>query len=108
MRGDSLYELHALYGNGKEDPGIMVKGLSWRGGGSCWEPLPTQRRRALIRVRDVSKPVWIHINMPCELSFPLEGPGSHRGGNPRKMGKNCKIPLPCPTPEMGKIAPKKG
>ena len=36
-----------------------------------------------------------------ELFFPLEGPGSHRGGNPRKMGKNYKIPLPGPTPENG-------
>ena len=33
--------------------------------------------------------------------FPLEGPGSHRGGNTRKMGKNYKIPLPGPTPENG-------
>ena len=26
----------------------------------------------------------------CELFFPLEGPGSHRGGDPRKMGKITK------------------
>ena len=37
----------------------------------------------------------------CELFFPLEGPGSHRGGNPRKTGKNYEIPLPSPTPENG-------
>ena len=41
------------------------------------------------------------ITKDCELFFPLEGPGSHRGGNPRKMGKNYKIPLPGPTPENG-------
>ena len=35
----------------------------------------------------------------CELFFPLQSPGSPRGGNPRKMGKNYKIPLPGPTPE---------
>ena len=40
--------------------------------------------------------------------FPLEGPGSHRGGNPRKMGKNYKLPLPGPTPENGENCPKKG
>ena len=44
----------------------------------------------------------------CELFFPLEGLGSHRGGNPRKMGKNYKIPLPGPTPENGENCPKKG
>ena len=44
----------------------------------------------------------------CELFFPLEAPGSHRGGNPGKMGKNCKIPLPGPTPEIGENCPKKG
>ena len=37
----------------------------------------------------------------CELFFPLEGPGRHRGGNPRKMGKNYKIPLSGLTPENG-------
>ena len=36
----------------------------------------------------------------CELFFPLEGPESLRGGNPRKMGKNYKIPLPGSTPEI--------
>ena len=36
----------------------------------------------------------------CELFFPLEGQGSHRFGNDRKLGKNCKIPLPGPTPEI--------
>ena len=33
-----------------------------------------------------------------ELFFPLEGPGSLRGGN-QKNGGNYKIPLPGPTPE---------
>ena len=40
--------------------------------------------------------------MSCELFFPLEGPGSHRGGNLRTIGKNYKIPLPGLTPENGK------
>ena len=39
-------------------------------------------------------------SLHCELLFPLN-PGSLRGGNPRKMGKNYKIPLPSPTPEIG-------
>ena len=43
----------------------------------------------------------------CELSFPLQSPGSHRGGNPRKMGKNYKIPLPQSDPrKWGKITEK--
>ena len=42
----------------------------------------------------------------CELFFPLQSPGSPRGGNPRKMGKNYKIPLPGPTPENGEKLPK--
>ena len=42
----------------------------------------------------------------CELSFPLQSPGSPRGGNPRKMGKNYKIPLPGPTPENEEKLPK--
>ena len=45
-------------------------------------------------------------NFSCELFFPLEGPGSHRGGNPRKMGKITKFPSPVRPPKMGKIAPK--
>ena len=44
----------------------------------------------------------------CELFFPLEGPESLRGGDPRKMGKNYKIPLPNPTPEIREKSPKKG
>ena len=40
--------------------------------------------------------------------FPLRGPGSHRGGNPRKMGKNYKFPLPGSTPENGENCPQKG
>ena len=39
----------------------------------------------------------------CELFFPLQSP---RGGNPRKMGKNYKIPLPGPTAENGEKLPK--
>ena len=42
----------------------------------------------------------------CELFFPLQSPGSPRGGNPRKMGKNYKIPLPSPTPGNGEKLPK--
>ena len=48
--------------------GIMVRGVTWRGGGY---PLGTAskhnagRARALIRIRDVSRPVWIRIKMPC-------------------------------------------
>ena len=38
--------------------------------------------------------------LSCELFFPLEGPESLRGGNPRKMGKNYRIPLPSPSPEI--------
>ena len=45
---------------------------------------------------------------PYELLFRLEGPGSLRGGNPRKMGKNYKIPLPGLTPEIGENWPQKG
>ena len=37
----------------------------------------------------------------CELFCPLQSPGSPRGGNPQKMGKKYKIPLPGPTPEKG-------
>ena len=44
---------------------------------------------------------WVIWRSSYELFFPLEGPGSHRCGNPRKMGKNYKIPLPGPTPENG-------
>ena len=44
----------------------------------------------------------------CELFSPLEGPGSHRGGNRRKMGKITKFPSPIRPPKKGKIAPKKG
>ena len=44
----------------------------------------------------------------CELFFPLEGPESLRGGDPQKMGKNYKIPLPGPTPEIREKSPKKG
>ena len=40
------------------------------------------------------------------LFSPLQGPESVRGGNPRKMGKNYKIPLPGPTPENGEKLPK--
>ena len=40
------------------------------------------------------------------MFFPLQSPGSLRGGNPRKMGKNYKIPLPGPTPENGEKLPK--
>ena len=32
----------------------------------------------------------------CELFFPLQSPGSPWSGNPRKMGKNYKIPPPPP------------
>ena len=38
----------------------------------------------------------------CELFFPLQSLGSPRGGNPRKMGKNYKIPLPVRHPKIGK------
>ena len=38
--------------------------------------------------------------------FPLQSPGSPRGGNPLKIGKNYKIPLPGPTPENGEKLPK--
>ena len=42
----------------------------------------------------------------CELFFPLQSPGSPRGGNPRKMEKNYKIPSPVQPPNMGKITEK--
>ena len=42
----------------------------------------------------------------CFFVFPLEGPGSLRGGNARRMGENYKIPLPGPTPEIGEKRPK--
>ena len=35
-----------------------------------------------------------------ELFFPLEGAGSHQAGNPRKIEKIYKIPLPGLTPEI--------
>ena len=38
---------------------------------------------------------------------PLQGPESLWDGNPRKMGKNCKIPLPGPTPENRENWPHK-
>ena len=47
-----------------------------------------------------------HDSQSCELFFPLQSPGSPRRGNPRKMGKNYKIPLPGPTPENGEKLPK--
>ena len=47
--------------------------------------------------------------LPCGLFSPLQGPESLRGGNPRKMGKNYKIPLPRSNPlKWGKLAPKRG
>ena len=51
---------------------------------------------------------WL-IMLGLRVVFPLRGPGpeSLRGGNPRKMGKNYKIPSPVRPPKMGKIAPKK-
>ena len=45
--------------------------------------------------------------MTCEMFFPLQSPGSPRGGHPQKMGKNYKIPLPAPTPENGEKLPEK-
>ena len=38
---------------------------------------------------------------------PWEGLESHRAGNPAKLGKNYKIPLPWPTPEGGENCPPK-
>ena len=46
-------------------------------------------------------PLTCNASSLYELFFPLEGRGSHRGGNPRKMGKNYKIPLSGATPENG-------
>ena len=42
----------------------------------------------------------------CKLFLPLGGSGSPQGGNPRKMAKNYKIPLPGPTPKIREIATK--
>ena len=49
-----------------------------------------------------------HFFQVSELFSPLQGPESHRGGNPQKMGKNHKIPLPGPTPENAENCPQKG
>ena len=43
----------------------------------------------------------------CELFSPLEGPGSLRGGNPPKMGKNYKICFPGLAAKNGEKCPKK-
>ena len=43
----------------------------------------------------------------CELFFPLQSPGSPRGGNPRKMGRNYDMLLPGPTPENREKLPEK-
>ena len=43
--------------------------------------------------------------LELRVVFP-QSPGSPRGGNPRKMGKKCKIPLPGPAPETGEKLPK--
>ena len=40
------------------------------------------------------------------MFFPLQSPGSPRSGNPGKMGKNYKVPLPGPTPKNGEKLPK--
>ena len=39
--------------------------------------------------------------LSLRVVFPLRGPGKPPGGNPRKMGKKYKIPLPGATPENG-------
>ena len=66
-------------------------------------------------------PIWglqgsaacnVHFFVPCSLGLrvvsPLEGPGSLRGGNPRKMRKITKFPSPLRPLKMGEIAPRKG
>ena len=68
----------------------------------------TFARSTVTQVRSLSDPT---LRPPisrysCELFFPLQSPGSPWGGNPRKMGKNYKIPLPGPTPENGEKLPK--
>ena len=53
----------------------------------------------------------VEMHLALRVAFPLRGgaPESQRGGNPRKMGKNYKIPFPSPTPENGeKLPPKRG
>ena len=46
--------------------GIIVTGVPRRGGGGpVGNRFQTQRRRALICILDVSRPVWIRITTPC-------------------------------------------